>query len=100
MTPEQAHGFEAELWLYSSAKASWYFITVPPEISHQIRFFAGKSNGFGSIRVRARVGESRWATSLFPDKKSGCYFLPVKAAIRKSEAMSVGDVLAVELSTM
>ncbi len=100
MEPEQLHSFEAELWLYSSAKASWYFLTVPPENSHQIRFFAGTTSGFGSIRVRARIGESRWATSLFPDKKSGCYFLPVKAAIRKAEAMSVGDVVAVELVTI
>ncbi|MEM5472770.1 DUF1905 domain-containing protein [Hoeflea sp. AS60] len=99
MEPEQFHSFEAELWLYSSAKASWYFLTVPPEISHEIRFFAGKTNGFGSIRVRARIGESRWATSLFPDKKSGCYFLPVKASVRKAEGISTGDRVEIELAT-
>ena len=99
MNPEQSYSFEAELWIYSSSKAAWYFITVPQEISHQIRFFAGTTNGFGSIRVGVRIGESRWATSLFPDKSSGCYFLPVKAAIRKAESIATGDRVTVELKT-
>jgi hypothetical protein len=68
-------------------------------ISHSLRFFAGRTNGFGSIRVRVRIGESRWATSVFPDKKSGCYLLPVKAAVRKAEGITTGDRVSVELQT-
>ena len=98
MDPELAHSFEAELWLYSTAKASWHFITVPGEVSHRIRFFAGKTGGFGSIRVRARIGDSAWSTSLFPHKASGCYFLPVKAEVRKAQSISAGDRVTVELS--
>ena len=74
MDPDQAYSFEGELWRSSGAGASWVFITVPAEISHQIRFLQGKTKGFGSIRVRCRIGESCWNTSLFPDKASGCYF--------------------------
>lgn len=98
MIPEQSHSFEAELWLYSGAKASWHFITVPSEISQEIRFFSGRTNGFGSIRVSARIGDSRWATSIFPDKASGCFFLPVKAEVRRAEAITTGDRVGVELS--
>lgn len=99
MEPEQHHSFEAELWLYPGDKAAWHFITVPEDISHSLRFFAGTTNGFGSIRVRVRIGESRWETSVFPDKKSGCFFLPVKAAIRKAERITTGDKVSVELRT-
>lgn len=97
MDPDQDYSFEAELWRSGAAKASWYFLTVPLEISQQIRFMAGKTNGFGSIRVRASTGDSRWSTSLFPDKASGCYFLPVKADVRKAQAISAGDRVNVEL---
>lgn len=99
MEPEQHHHFEADLWLYPGAKAAWHFITVPADISRSLRFFAGQTNGFGSIRVRVRIGETVWETSVFPDKASGCYFLPVKAAVRKAERMSTGDRVKVELST-
>lgn len=98
MDPEQIFGFEADLWLYSAAKASWHFVTVPAEISHRIRFLAGRTNGFGSIRVRACIGESRWSTSLFPDKATGCYFLPLKADVRRAQAISAGDRVSVELT--
>ena len=99
MEPEETFRFDAEIWCYSAAKASWYFLTVPEDISHHIRFMAGSSKGFGSVRVAATIGGSRWATSLFPDKKSGCFFLPVKAAIRRAEGVTTGDRVAVELRT-
>tara|TARA_R110002020_G_scaffold5971_6_gene24597 strand:- start:2211 stop:2519 length:309 start_codon:yes stop_codon:yes gene_type:complete len=101
MEPEQSYSFEAKLWLYPGEKAAWHFITVPLDISHQIRFFAGRTNGFGSVRVRvrARIGDTRWETSLFPDKASGSYFLPLKAAVRKAEHITTGDRVRVELAT-
>ena len=98
MDPDEAYAFEAELWLYSAAKASWHFVTVPEDISRRIRFLAGRTNGFGSIRVRACIGESRWSTSLFPDKATGCYFLPLKADVRRARAIAAGDRVSVELT--
>ncbi|MCY0095064.1 DUF1905 domain-containing protein [Hoeflea ulvae] len=97
MQPEQSYSFEAELRLVQSAKAAWHFVTVPQEHSHRIRFYAGRTNGFGSIRVRAAIGDSGWSTSLFPDKASGCYLLPVKAAIRSAQSIAQGDRIRVNL---
>jgi hypothetical protein len=97
MLPEQTYGFEAELWRSGDGKAAWTFLTVPREISQQIRFMAGKTNGFGSVPVRARIGDKNWKTSLFPDKASGCYFLPVKAEVRRAQAISAGDRVSAEL---
>ena len=98
MVPDQTYSFEGELWLSKGAGASWIFVTVPAEISQQIRFLQGKTKGFGSIRLRAGIGESSWHTSLFPDKASGCYFLPVKASVRKAQAISAEDSVSIELN--
>lgn len=97
MDPDQDYSFEAELWRSAAAKASWYFLTVPVEISQHIRFMASKTKGFGCIRVSTGIGDSRWKTSLFPDTASGCYFLPVKADVRKAEAISAGSRVSVRL---
>jgi hypothetical protein len=96
--PEQTFAFDAELWVHSAAQASWHLVTVPAEISRRICFLAGRTRGFGSIRVRAGIGESRWATSLFPDKATDCYLLPLKAEVRRSRAIAAGDHVSVELT--
>ncbi|MGD9810736.1 MAG: DUF1905 domain-containing protein [Sphingobium sp.] len=74
---------------WSSDKASWYFILLTGDVVGEIHFAAmGRTGGFGSVRVTAMIGGSRWQTSLFPDRKSGGFVLPVKAAIRKAEALT------------
>lgn len=88
--------FTSPMWLWSGGKASWHFITVPKEASDQLKFFAPDvGRGFGSIPVRVRIGETVWNTSVFPSKESGCYILPVKAAVRKAESIAEGDEVAV-----
>ena len=95
--------FEAELWLWQ-AKDAWTFITLPNEAAEEIRFFhAGKGKprrGFGSVRVKVGCGQSEWRTSIFPDSRSGSYVLPVKAAVRKAEGITVGDTVPFRLSVV
>jgi len=91
--------FSAELWKWSGG--NWHFVTVPSEVSADIRSFTRHDyKGFGSVRVRVRVGKSEWLTSVFPDKKSRCYFLPIKAAIRKTEKLNIGDLADVQLNIL
>jgi Domain of unknown function (DUF1905) len=40
------------------------------------------------------VGKTPLETSVFPDAKSGCYLLPVKAAVRPDEKIRHGDQVA------
>jgi hypothetical protein len=89
--------FDAELWIWDARRAdTWTFVSLPGEASEEIReLTAGPRRGFGSVRVRARIGGSTWTTSIFPDSAGGCYVLPVKGAIRRAEALDVGDVAAV-----
>jgi Domain of unknown function (DUF1905) len=93
--------FDAELWIWEARRDdSWTFVSLPAAVSEEIReLTAGARRGFGAVRVRVRVGATTWRTSVFPDKSSGCYVLPVKRAVRKAESVEVGDVLtaAVEL---
>lgn len=88
--------FSSQLWKYSSGVSSWYFVTLPREIADKIRPQAAKV-GFGSVRVHVSVGDTAWKTSIFPDKKSGSYVLPVKADVRKKEALTEGKEVDVFL---
>jgi hypothetical protein len=80
--------------------ASWFFATVPPELSEDIREIPRPFRGFGSVRVRARVGGSEWQTSIFPDKQSGSYVLPLKKAVRDAEALADGGPVRVRLEVL
>ena len=92
--------FTAPLWRWKP-EASWHFITVPEAPSSAIRALAPEAKrGFGSVRVRVSVGDTAWQTSVFPDKASGCYLLPVKKAVRTAEHLAVGEDVAVGLEVM
>ena len=61
---------------------------IPPEaaeaiVAHEFerRLEMGKRRGFGSVKVTVPLGESRWRTSLFPNK-DGSWFLPIKKPVR------------------
>ena len=88
--------FEAELWEWES-RAAWFFVTVPPDESDDIREMSPDDRGFGSVRVDVVIGQSRWRTSVFPDKNIGCYVLPVKKAVRVAEGIESGDRVDVTL---
>lgn len=89
------------LWIWKGEAAGrWYFVTVPEEQSVEIRAQAFASpRGFGSVRVEARIGDVVWRTSVFP-LRSGGYLLPVKAQVRRSANISVGDEVTVTLDLL
>ena len=90
------HRFKAPLWQWHG-KGSWHFVTVPEDISGIIRMSVPQKAGFGSVRVSASIDGHKWKTSLFPDAKSGCYFLPVKAEIRRACKINAGDAISVAI---
>jgi Domain of unknown function (DUF1905) len=90
----------AKLWLWNSdrAPASWHFLTVDGETAEAIhalallrRLESGRRRGWGAMNVQVTIGETSWETSIFPDKSSGGWLLPVKAAVRKAEELIAGD---------
>ncbi|WP_428687140.1 DUF1905 domain-containing protein [Roseibium sp.] len=97
--------FSGELWLHKG-QGGWTFITLPPDCADQIRFVTGSSKGksggkaWGMIKVRARIGSTKWDTTIWPDKASGSFLLPVKAAVRKAEKIGAGDRVDVALTVL
>jgi hypothetical protein len=90
--------FRSELWRWEAQTTSaWYFVSVPVDLSADLRMEAGPPRGFGSIRVRARIGASIWKTSIFPSAETGGFVLPVKKAIRSAEGLEEGETCAVDL---
>ena len=88
--------FRAELWRWEAQTTSaWYFVSVPGDLSDDLRMEAGPPRGFGSIRVQARIGASIWKTSIFPSE--GAFVLPVKKAVRTAEGIEEGDSCEVDL---
>jgi hypothetical protein len=93
--------FQAELWRWDARRDdSWTFVSVPREPSEDIRDQAGASRTFGSVRVRATVGDTTWTTSVFPDSGRGCYVLPIKRAVRRAEGLDEGDQVTVTVELM
>jgi Domain of unknown function (DUF1905) len=85
------------LCLWTGENGSWHFITVPEELSDEIRAHCLASmRGFKSARVEARIADVVWRTSVFPIKAGG-YFLPVKADVRRKAGIAAGDEVTVEL---
>ncbi len=83
--------FKAELWEYDG-KGAWHFITVPKDISDDIReIHTGPKRGFGSKRAEVTVGKSTWKTSVFPGGDDDTYVLPVKKSVRASEGLADGE---------
>ena len=88
--------FSGEIWLWKGP-APWHFVTVPAEACRDIASTVSVvSYGWGMIPVTVRIGNTSWATSLWP--KDGAYIVPLKAAVRKAEALNVGDTVKVSLT--
>jgi len=95
--------FEATgpVWIWTAeppAKGAWHFMTIDPQTAVEIRYETlGRAGGFGSIKVAATIGRTRWHTSLFPHKASGGFLLPLKADVRRTEGVAEGDLVTVRL---
>lgn len=80
--------FTGTCWLWQAEKAAWHFVSLPEDKSEEIKFFSDnmsvKKRGWGAVKVIAKIGKTKWSTSIFP-QKSGAYILPIKADVRKKE---------------
>ncbi len=105
----ETHTLTTPLWIWTTDKApaSWHFLTLDGEVAEAIQGLAlmrrlegGQKRGWGSMKVRATVGDTSWETSIFPAKELGGFLLPVKAAVRKAEGLVAGDLVAVKVEVV
>lgn len=87
--------FNGVIWFWRGP-APWYFVTVPPEQSSNLKAISGLvTYGWGVIPVHVRIGETWFTTSLFP--KDDVYLAPIKASVRKAEDLQEGDEVTIRL---
>lgn len=94
------YAFTAELWRWKGDSA-WHFVTLPFDVADEIEEQSRDHvRGFGSVKVTATIGSSRWSTSLFPDNSAKSYLLPVKKDVRAKEQIAAGSVVQVVLEVV
>lgn len=77
--------------------SGWCFVGVPKKESEKIKNGYKNKKGFGSVPVNVTIGKTKWKTSIFPDKRSGTYLLPLKSEVRKKESIFVDDIVSLIL---
>ena len=88
--------FSGEVWFWRGP-SPYHFVTVPEPESAELQAAAALvTYGWGMIPVAARIGQTRWTTSLFP--KDGGYVVPLKDLVRNAEQIDVGDTVTVRLA--
>jgi len=93
------YSFTAEVWLWQSEKTAWHFVTLPADMSEDIKAFTKHlARGFRSVKLDVKIGETRWQTSIFPSKERGGYLLPIKKSVRVAEDIGVGSTVTVDIS--
>jgi hypothetical protein len=90
--------FSSKLWRYP-APGGWHFISLPQKISKEIRSaFKSEEEGWGRLKATARIGNSEWNAAIWFDTKMNTYLLPIKAEIRKKEALTIDKMVKVVVS--
>lgn len=89
--------FTAKVWLWNG-QGAWHFVHLPKLQSTEIQTtFKGLTKGWGSIPVTVTIGKTTWKTSIFPDKKSSSYLLPIKKEVRTKENITVEDDIEIKI---
>lgn len=93
----KAYTFTSKVTVYPGM-AAWRFLGLPAKEAKEIRDrFGARAKGWGSLPVSVTIGETSWQTSIFPDKKSGSYVLPLKSQVRTAEGIADTDTVSFTL---
>ena len=93
----KSYKLESRVWMWPGP-SSWHFVTVPKKVAADIKKFQGPlRRRFGAIKVEITVGKTSWLTSIFPDKETQSYILPLKRDIRKKEGIRADKLIKYSL---
>jgi hypothetical protein len=94
-----SYAMTEKVFIYPGEAANWHFVPVTKAVGKEIKEKYGTlAKGFGSLPVTVTIGKTVWQTSIFPDKYSGSYILPLKAAVRKKEEIEAGEKVTFSIS--
>lgn len=98
MSVKIKYQFTGKIWQYKAEKGGWYFISLPIEISSEIRkLLQWQEEGWGRLKATAKINATEWETAIWFDSKVKTYLLPLKADIRKKEKLNIDVIATVEL---
>lgn len=98
MNNKITYPFSAEVWKHSSP-GGWHFISLPKKLAEEIREnLKWQEEGWGRLKVVAKIETSEWETAIWFDTKADTYFLPLKAEIRKKQQLEIGKNVTVFIS--
>lgn len=97
----------AAITRWQGEKAVYHLVTLTGEPAEAIamharlqRFEFGTRRGFGSVKCWANIGETRWKTSVFPQRKSTEWILLVSKKLMKAEDLHAGVSIALTLELL
>lgn len=77
--------------------APFYFVEISKTLSAEIKTEAAiHSYGWGVTHIHGVIGKTEFITAMIP--KDGCYRIPIKDAIRKSEDIEAGDKITINFN--
>lgn len=89
-----------KLFIYPG-EVAWHFLSISRKEGKEIKENFGKiAKGFGSLPVEVAIGKTKWQTSIFPEKISGSYLLPIKATVRKKEELDAGEEVTYKIKIL
>lgn len=88
---------KSKVWIYPGI-SGWHFVNIPKKQSKEIKnLFGEMAGGWGSLPVIVTIKKTSWKTSIFPDKKSNTYLLPLKSEVREKEKILSGNIINFEI---
>ena len=88
-------------------RGTYHLVTIKGDHADTIAMHArieklelGTRRGFGSVKVMARIGDTAWKSSVFPQEKSTEWILLVSKKVMKAEDLVKDDSIDLELKLL
>lgn len=88
------HKLKLKVWQWPNPRSrdgGWHFVTLPKDISKEIRDKYGK----GMHKAEVRVEKSEYRASLFWHTIDQAYIVAIKKMIREKEGIFKGDLIKI-----
>lgn len=94
----------APLVRWQGDRGTYHLLVITGEAAETIamherlrRLEYGARRGFGSVKVMARIGDTEWKSSVFPQERSTQWILLVSRKVMRTEDLAAGDEVRLEL---
>lgn len=97
----------APLTRWQGDRGTYHLLVLQGEVAEAIAMQArlhrlefGRQRGFGSVKVMARIGETQWTSSVFPQNKSAEWVLLISKKVMRAADLALDEMVKVELELL